>query len=136
MSNSDTTVHWTFPHLLNPSCSNIFKSSDPSNYILITCHAILIQQTCLASKLFYCCLQASVSARSRQELAEQASQLQAALTAANAAPEAKAAAAAQAHQQQLDALFADRKATEDSVKVTCLTNLHACIHGQHWRSVS
>ncbi|KAL0044809.1 hypothetical protein WJX82_010212, partial [Trebouxia sp. C0006] len=60
--------------------------------------------------------QASVSARSRQELAEQASQLQAALTAANAAPEAKAAAAAQAHQQQLDALFADRKATEDSVK--------------------
>jgi len=78
----------------------------------------LIQQTCQASKIFYCCLKVSKSAQTRQELAEQASQLQAALTAANAASEAKAAAAAQAHQQQLDALFADRKATEDSMQVT------------------
>ncbi|KAL0045386.1 hypothetical protein WJX82_005395 [Trebouxia sp. C0006] len=52
--------------------------------------------------------QASEGAQTRQELAEQASQLQAALTAANAASEA--------HQQQLGALSAERKAAEDSMQ--------------------
>ena len=78
--------------------------------------------------IFYCCLQASESAQTKHELAEQASQLQAALTAANAVSEAKAAAAAKAHQQQLNALSADRQATEDSMKVT-RSILHLRNHG-------
>ena len=75
-------------------------------------------------------LQAMKDALTVQELTDQATQLQAALTAANDQAEAEAAAAAQhaqVHQQQLDAFLADHTASVENTKVT-LSSL--CTH-QH-----
>ena len=75
-------------------------------------------------------LQATKDALTVQDLTEQAAQLKAALTAANDKAGAEAAAAAQhaqVHQQQLDALLADRTASAENTKVT-LSSL--CTH-QH-----